>query len=270
MASERYFEILLSRSVPLVFGEDYSLIAHQLTLPSGRVDMLLEHSDGTKHIIEVKKDRAKVDAVDQVVRYVDDFKTNFEGQVTGWVVANSIPEQTEHYADQLGVRCLSVPTSSYPQIMAAAGIDEQDLLGQRIQAGILIGGGVQNFRKNAVPFEDAVKITPETVRSYLVDLKTEGKFELACGKMQIVVTYRGVKIGGFNRSHRKSFISSNIVLDAQDESVLAENNFTMIRKTQTNSSHVHVYWAIALDDTQAMDAALRHFAASIDRRLFSH
>jgi hypothetical protein len=269
MASERYFEILLSRSVTHVFGDGYSLIAQQLTLPSGRIDMLLQHRDGAKHVIEVKKDRAKPDAVDQVARYVEDFRLQGPNIVQGWVVANEIPEQTDNYARDNGVRTLAIPENNYPAIMAASGISEKELLGKRVEAGILIGGGVQSFRKNEEPLEDAVSELRADLRTYVMQQLSTGTFEFQSGKMQIAIIYRGVKIGGINRGHKHNFISSNIILDGADEAVLANNGFVRITKTQASSTHIHVYWKNRIDDVEALNNVLAHFSASIDRRLFS-
>ncbi|MEP3686349.1 MAG: endonuclease NucS domain-containing protein [Sulfitobacter dubius] len=269
MASERYFEILLSRSVMHVFGDGYSLIAQQLTLPSGRIDMLLQHRDGTKHVIEVKKDKAKPHAIDQVTRYVEDFKLHSAGNVQGWVVANEIPEQTDSYAKDNGVRTLAIPEKNYPAIMAVSGISEEELLGKRVEAGILIGGGVQSFRKNGVPLEDAVAELNADMRAYVMHQHHAGTFEFQSGKMQIAIIYKGIKIGGINRGHKHNFISSNIIVDGADEAILTNNGFVRITKTQVSSSHVHVYWKNRIDDVEALDNVLMHFSASIDRRLFA-
>ncbi len=269
MASERYFEILLSRSVAQVFGDGYSLIAQQLTLPSGRIDMLLRHQDGTKHVVEVKKDKAKPDAVDQVARYVGDLRLQGAGIVQGWVVANEIPEQTDTYARSNLVRTLAVPERDYPEIMNASGISEVELLGKRVEAGVLIGGGVQFFRRNGVTLEDAIAELSADMQAYVMDLRHAGTFEFQCGKMQIAITYRGVKIGGINRGHKHNFISSNIILDRLDEEVLINNGFVRMAKTQASSTHMHVYWKNRIDDLGALDNVLTHFAASIERRLFS-
>ncbi|SDX94997.1 Protein of unknown function DUF91 [Ruegeria halocynthiae] len=182
MASERYFEILLSRSVTHVFGDGYSLVAQQLTLPSGRIDMLLQHQDGTKHVIEVKKDKAKPDAVDQVTRYVEDFKLQGADIVQGWVVANEIPEKTDIYAKGNKVRTLAIPESDYLEIMTASGISDQELLGKRVEASILIGGEVQSFRKNEVPLEDAVTELNADMRAYVLHQHHAGTFEFQAGK----------------------------------------------------------------------------------------
>lgn len=269
MASERYFEILLSRATKHVFGEQYKLVAQQLTLPSGRIDLLLQHRNGTKHVIEVKKDRAKADAVDQVIRYVLDFRQQGAKSVQGWVVANEIPEQTATYARQKHVRTLAIPEYKYAAIMAASGVSEEELLGQRIQAGTLIGGGVQSFQKNSVPLEAAVRELNPELRSFVMQELKLGTFYFNSGKMQISIIYKGVKIGGINRGHKHNFISSNIVLNDLDRAVLAENGFIRTTKTQKTSSHTHVYWKNSINDVTALKNVLNHFSRSIERRLYA-
>ena len=168
MASERYLEILLTRSIPIVFGNEYSLLAQQLTLPSGRLDFVLNHVDRSKHIIELKKDNAKPEAVDQILGHLHDYRSYYDGQIFGWVVANGIPPQTHQYAKSNEIRTLTVPTENYSAIMAEADISQAELLGQRVQAGILIGGGVQNFNKNAVSFEAAINQLDEKVKAFVL------------------------------------------------------------------------------------------------------
>ncbi len=268
MASERYFEILLARSVSHVFGEKFSLIAQQLTLPSGRIDLLIQHLDGTKHVIEVKKDRAKPDSVDQVLRYVNDFRSHSVEPVKGWVVANEISERTSSYAKSKDVQTLVIPEKNYPEIMTASGITEDDLLGTRVEAGILIGGGIQSFRKNEVPLEEAISELNKDLQDYVLEQLHAGNFEFKSGKMQTVIIYKGIKIGGINRGHKHNFISSNIILSQTDEDVLINNGFERKTKTQASSNHMHVYWKNKIDNVQALNAVLVHFSASIDRHLF--
>lgn len=269
MPSERYFEILVSRAPEIVFGAGFKLIAQQLTLPSGRVDLLLEDDAGTKHLVELKKDIAKPEAVRQVFRYLEDFRRLYSGLVCGWVVGNGISAEARTLAETCGVRVLAVAEADYPKISAAKGIDEAELLGDRIVSGVVIGGGVQNFRANGVELEAALSELDGPVRDFAAGLLLREGFSLNSGKMQIAVIYRGVKIGGINRGHKHIFISSNIVLDQQDVETLVESGFRRITKTQARSSHVHVYWKIALDSTHSADKVFNHFSTMIDRRLFS-
>jgi hypothetical protein len=268
MPNERYFEILLSRAVPIVFGDHFFLIAQQLTLPSGRVDLLLQDKDGAKHILEIKKDQAKPEAVSQVMRYVADFKQISNAPVFGWVVANDIPELTKRFAEQHGIRCRAVPFGQYDAIMQKAGLTEAELMGERVQQGILMGGGVQQFKANGVTFEEAASQLPEPTQAFVRRLAEVEYLSFSCGKMQMAIMFKGIKMGGFNRSHRHVFISSNIVLDVHDEDVLKANGFAMIRKTQESSSHMHVYWKAGLSQVARTQRVIEHFCRSIDRRLF--
>lgn len=269
MPNERYLEILVSRSVGIVFGPGYSLVGQQLTLPSGRVDLFLVDSKGCRHIVELKKDAAKPEAVDQVHRYVTDFRRLYSGRVEGWVVANSISPAAAMRAAELSVRTLSVPEERYPALMEASGLSIQDMYGDRVAAGILLGGGVQTFRKNGVVLEEAVSLLPPQVRACIVELGMDPRVSFSAGKMQIIVLYGGIKIGGMNSSHRQFYVSSNVVISKDDEDMLLANGFLRVTKSQATSSHVHVYWKSKLTNTEGAVAVFRHFFAVVDKRVFT-
>ena len=55
---ERELEILIRIAPENFLPEGWSLIAQQLSLPSGRLDMLYSDQLGDKHIVELKKGRA--------------------------------------------------------------------------------------------------------------------------------------------------------------------------------------------------------------------
>lgn len=268
MPSERYLEILVSRSVSIVFGEGFHLLAQQLTLPSGRVDLLLEDDVGCKHIVELKKDCAKVEAVDQVYRYLEDFRSLFSTQAVGWVCANEISPSAKARADHLGVRTISIPEKDYRRIMLAANLTTPALFGVRVVDGVLKGGGVQKFNKNGAVLGDAVALLPETAQRILITLGQSTNVAFEAGKLQVVVIFRGIKIGGVNRLH--CYISSNVVLDENDASVLREHGFDRITKTQSGSSHTHVYWKSKLSNLNGVKKAFEHFFTMIELRLLTY
>ena len=268
MASERYLEVLVSRAPEIVFGAGYRLIAQQLTLPSGRVDLVLGDEAGTKHLVELKKDIAKPEAVDQVQRYMEDYRRRSTGKVVGWVVANGISPAAQQVASTVGIRTLAVPEAAYAGIRRAKNLSDADMFGDRVLPGILMGGGVQSFPTNGTSLEAALSELQEPVRGYVASLSRRKGFDLACGKMQIAVIYKGVKIGGLNRAHRHIFVSSNIVLGEEDERQLQANGFVRVTKTQASSAHVHVYWKAGLSETSAADRVFKHFCSKIDDILF--
>jgi hypothetical protein len=267
MASERYLEILVSLAPDLIFGPSFRVIAQQLTLPSGRLDLLLEDQHGTKHVAELKKDIAKPEAVHQVVRYVQDFRAYYSGNVVGWVVANGISEATLSLAAKEGIRTLEVPESSYQSILVRKGIPDSKLLGDRIQSGILVGGGSQRLSSGQINLSAVLARLPNVTGSYIRDLLACDGVSMNHGKLQTAIIYKGVKIGGVNKLH--FFISTNIVTEMRDEDALLRSGFQRHQKTQINSSHTHVYWTIGPMQVGSVDLVLRHFFRKIDGILFS-
>lgn len=267
MPDERFLEILVAKSVKNIFGDNFCVAAQQFTLPSGRVDLFLEERSGCKHIVELKKDVAKVEAVEQVYRYVEDFRRFYSGNVQGWVLANSIDKKATAEAERLGIKTVAIPESDYPKLIKISGISEKDLLGVRVQDGVLKGGGLQKFHKNSVDLSHALSILPSAACSLIDRIQSLSDFSFTAGKLQVVVSYRGVKIGGVNRLHY--YISSNVIIDAADNHVLEVNGFQRITKTQAKSSHVHVYWKSNLSNITGADFVFRHFAHAIETRVFS-
>lgn len=267
MASERYFEILVSLAPDVIFGPNYKVIAQQLTLPSGRIDLLLEDDSGHKHIVEIKKDVAKPDAVKQVLRYVRDYREVYSGVVYGWVVANKISDAALSLAATEGVRTLYVPEMDYMSILAKKGISEELLFGDRVQPGVLMGGGVQKFNSTISDLDVVAERLPEVTGGYLRELLSRSGISFTHGKLQTAIIYKGVKIGGVNGLH--FFVSTNIVTDQKDEAVLQGSGFVRRQKTQASSSHMHVYWTLKPTEIVSADKVISHFVRKIDRILFT-
>ncbi len=268
MPSERYLEILIARAPEQIFGAGFAVAAQQLTLPSGRVDLLLSGPKDTRHLVEVKKAAAKREAVDQVLAYLADFKAAHRGNVRAWIVANEIPDGVRDYAASNGVETKAIPEAFYGAIIERSGLSESDLLGKRVLAGVIMGGGVQRFPKNSVPLHLAVAELPDDVARLLNDLLSYSDFAAESGKMQIALSYKGVKIGGINRGHRHIFISGNVALDQKDASILLGAGFARTTKTQASSSHTHVYWKCGFSRCVSAHAVFVHFSKSIDARVF--
>ena len=76
---ERSFEILVRLCATDVFPGDWELIAQQLSLPSGRLDLLFADSEQRRHLIELKKGSAKRESVDQANRYRKDLTQLLDG-----------------------------------------------------------------------------------------------------------------------------------------------------------------------------------------------
>lgn len=268
MPNERYLEILVSRAVEIVFGDGFRLAGQQFTLPSGRVDLLLEDQHGCKHLVELKKDIARSEAIEQAYRYLVDFRKLYSGNIEAWVVANGVSPQAKALAIRLGVKTMSIPESEYDTIIQRAKIEKDELYGVRVKLGVLKGGGVQKFRKNSVSVEDALARLPETAHIFVKKLGLIPKVSFEAGKLQVVVIYNGVKVGGVNHLHY--YVSSNVVLNGPDADFLVKNGFIRISKSQAKSSHVHVYWKSPLDNVSRANLAFGYFFSMIEEQVFNN
>ena len=104
---EREFEILI-RTLPRAFlPSGWVLIAQQLSLPSGRLDMLYSDKTGVRHVVELKKGKAPKSAIEQVLSYANDLRSQGKKAcVVPWIIANEISKATENYAHENKVRTL--------------------------------------------------------------------------------------------------------------------------------------------------------------------
>lgn len=266
--NERYFEILISRSVEKIFGSGFQVSAHQMTVPSGRIDLLLSENDNALHVLEIKKGNAVPSSVDQALRYTADVQRYTSKIVQGWVVSHGFKEYTMIYAQDKNIRTLAISEDRCAALIAENGLTEIELTGKRVLPGILIGGGVQTYKKNSVPHEIAVSELPQETASFLSLLLSNLSFTSASGKNQTTIVYKGIKIGGFNRSHKHVFITSALVLSRTDRELLIQNGFVERQKTQESSSHVHVYWTNKLSAINEIRVVVEYFCAEIDRRLY--
>ena len=107
--NERYFEILISRSVTKIFGSDFQVSAHQMTVPSGRIDLLLSEKNRALHVLEIKKGNAVPSSVDQALRYTEDVQKFTSKIVQGWVVSHGFKEGTKSYAQTKNIKTLAIP-----------------------------------------------------------------------------------------------------------------------------------------------------------------
>ena len=266
--NERYFEILISRSVKEIFGSGFQVSAHQMTVPSGRIDLLLSENDSALHVLEVKKGNAVPSSVDQALRYTEDVQRFTNKNVQGWVISHGFKEKTKIYAQTKNIKTLAISEDACAELIAENGLTEIELTGKRVLPGILIGGGVQTYKKNSVPHEIAVSELPLDTASLLSSLVANPNFTSASGKNQTSIVYKGIKLGGFNRTARHVFITSALVLKLSDREILTQNGFVERQKTQESSSHVHVYWTHKLSAINEIRRVVEYFCAEIDRRLY--
>ena len=266
--NERYFEILISRSVKTIFGSGFQVSAHQMTVPSGRIDLLLSENENALHVLEIKKGNAVPSSVDQALLYTEDVQKFTSKIVQGWVVSHGFKEKTRSYAQTKNIRTLAISEDDCAGLIAENGLTEIELTGKRVLPGILIGGGVQAYKKNSVPHEIAVSELSQETASFLSSLLSNPSFTSASGKNQTTIVYKGIKIGGFNRTAKHVFITSALVLKLSDREILAQKGFVERQKTQESSSHVHVYWTNKLSAISEIRYVVEYFCAEIDRRLY--
>ena len=129
---EREFEILVRRCAVDIFPKDWRLIAQQLSLPSGRLDMLYADSKNIRHIVELKKGKAKIGSVDQALRYAEELRKELDdGNVRPWVVAHEVPPKVVDYAKKSGTMTIEISISNCHELITKHNLTEADLFGAR-------------------------------------------------------------------------------------------------------------------------------------------
>jgi hypothetical protein len=267
---ERSFEILVRLCARDVFPGDWELIAQQLSLPSGRLDLLFADSERRRHLIELKKGSAKRESVDQANRYGKDLTQMLDGAtVIPWVVAHGIPSDVADYAGTAGVRTCAISTIRCDEIIKKRSITEADLIGKRREAGVLHGGDGKGGLRRPVDNAEAFGQMPAGVASLLRALESVPHFEVRSGGMQTVIHYRGVKLGGVNRSHRGgvAYLSEGVVLHAAFSEQLRRLGFRRMSKTQAGSGHEHSWWETSSTRTEEIEQATRLAREVVDRAL---
>jgi hypothetical protein len=245
---ERELEILIRIAPENFLPEGWSLIAQQLGLPSGRLDMLYSDQLGDKHIVELKKGRATESAVDQVLRYATDLRlqSNLSG-VIPWVIANEITEKTRKFAIEKNVRTLEITREKCFEVIEKNGITASDLLGKRLQPDVLHGGSGGVRKNSIVPFSEVKSQVDLEVADVLQDIKALDGIQLVSGAMQTTVSYKGVKLGGYNRKHRggHGYLSEGVIINIDIERSIKRLGFTRSTKPQKNKGHEHVWWELS-------------------------
>lgn len=259
---ERAFEIILTRNVKSVFGQDFKVVAQQLSCPAGRIDFLISNG-ALQFIIEVKRGRANNRAVDQVNAYVDHFRSIGEA-VSGWIVAHEIPEDVANYADGLNVAHTAVSLSECAALIEASGLTPAALSGTRIEKGVVRGGGPTTFGKNAIPFETALGEMNEDCRAFFKDISTRRGVVITSGKMQTTIVYKGIKIGGLRRRSPVFFLLTGLMVDDTSHSLLLDLDFQKKIKLSKNDHHQHAWYEIQISKLHEMRSAVSFFFRFVD------
>lgn len=267
--NERTLEIIIRRQPEQVFGQGFKLVAQQLNLPSGRIDLLMADADENRHIIELKKGKASVKAVDQVLAYAADLKDACDNRAPiAWVVAHEIPAKVASYASGLNVKTKAVSLADCERIRIKAGLSDADLLGLRRDPTVISGGGPKKGLRNIVPNAEAYKVMPGHLAQSLRELESMAHFELTSGGMQSVVHYRGVKLGGVNRQHRggHAYMTSHVVVTAQSRDALKKLGFKYMTKNMSGG-YEHIWYEISWQEHQAFRTAIALAANLVDEAL---
>jgi hypothetical protein len=261
---ERGFEILVRTCHEAIFGLGWSLRAQQLSVARGRIDLLFANADGELQLVELKKGQAKTGALNQALKYARCLSVATGTPVTPWVVAHEVPSSVCEKAAALGVCVKSLPLSRCEELMEKHGIDETTLIGPRLDVGVLNGGGAKRRVPNPVDNVVALSEMPAEVAKALGELSSRSGAELMSGRMQTVIHYKGVKLGGVNRKHRGglAYIASGVINSAKAKDRLAELGFKLMTKTQSN--HEHVWWELSWTYVPAFVTAINEACDRID------
>jgi len=268
--NERSLEILVRHCVESIFDTGWKLIAQQLTLPSGRIDFLFSDASHHRHVVELKKGRAKEEAVRQVSRYADDLSELLDGKApSAWVLANEIPGDVVAFGSRFGVRTRAVSVKECEELARAYGLSERDLLGIRRAEGVLHGGSGSGGVWRSVANVEAYTEMPHQMVAVLRNIEALDHFMIRSGAMQTVIHYRGVKLGGVNRKHGggHGYISEGVVLRSDTAMLLERLGFTRKAKIQAGSDHEHIWWQVPIQETVPFDQALHHAVDVVDRSL---
>lgn len=266
--NERSLEIIVRSCPEAVFGPGWSLRAQQLSLPSGRIDLLLSNGEGELQLVELKKGSATPAAVDQVLRYLIDLRVELDdAPVIPWVVGHSATKRTVDYANNRGVRVLAVPLERCSEIMTKHGITESILLGRRKDGMVISGGGAKRGLRQSIPNHVAYASMPPQTAAWLEVQEHAHHMDVATGGIQTVLHYRGVKLGGVNRTARGgvAYIASGVVLTAEQEQRLIDLGFRRMTKTKRDSPHEHIWWEILSAEVEAFGSAVQEAKELIDR-----
>ena len=255
--NERQLEIMVRRCPEAVFGAGFELVAQQLSLPSGRIDLLLKDATGTRHVVELKKGRATRAALQQVLAYSHDLSVEAGVLVIPWVVAHEIPPAVESEANSQNVRVLAVSIDACYALCEEFGIVESDLIGSR-KGSVISGGGSKWGLRSLVDNEEVFSVLPLDVTSALRQLTHTKHVDVVSGGMQTVVFYRCCKVGGYNRQHRGGhfYVANGVVIQSELAEKLSGLGFLRRSKVQSGSSHEHVWWEIGGRQAEAFKSAV--------------
>ena len=260
---ERSLEIVCVNVPERIFGPKWKVIAQQLTLPSGRLDILLSDSNGAMCVVELKKGSANTDALNQVLRYQNDLKLSFpENNVTSCVLAHSVTLETARKASEMGIHCIELPLAEIDQIRLEFNLDDALLIGTRKIKGIISGGQTRKVNNSTISNEEAFSEMPVCLNILMSGLEQTANFRIYSMKMQTIILYHEIKIGGINRKHRGgcAYIAIGVV---NSESFVTNLNSLDFR--EMNDGRNHYWYETKWDNCENIQSALFLATSTIDR-----
>jgi len=189
---------------------------------------------------------------------------NFE-HVQAWVVAHEIPQRVVGLAALNGVRTLSVSESRCEQLIRDHDLSDEVLFGKRIGRKILHGGSGTAGMWERVETSAAFDQIPQEIAVALKSLELRPHVSIHAGKMQIALHYRGIKLGGVNRSHRHFYVSDGVVIRDEFARHLSAKGFTLIRKP--SGHHEHSWWQLSWGRVEDFVGAIYEAQGVVDRAL---
>lgn len=96
---------------PSLVMKGATLVAREVSTPFGRVDVMLKDGSGRLVVVEVKRSRADIEAVQQLQRYVEYYK-RLGIEVYGVLVAPEVSSQALKYLGDRGLKYVKYPPKS--------------------------------------------------------------------------------------------------------------------------------------------------------------
>ncbi|MCY4531681.1 MAG: endonuclease NucS [Gammaproteobacteria bacterium] len=240
--NEKQMEIIVSRGIDQVLGSGYELKAQQVGVGGGRLDLLVSRPDGAPMVVELKKGRLAKNHVGQVRRYADELSAEAQVNVTAMIIANVASPSMIDFEEKSGVCVKTISESRLSELGNKIGLSQSDLLGDRRKAGVLFG--VRTGLRTTVPLHAALAECPKPIGRLVRSLGADSKHSrFSAGTSQIVLQYRGIKVGGLNRWERggHTYVSTGVVLSVDHELALDQNRFFRTSRNSTGK-HEHIWW----------------------------
>jgi hypothetical protein len=120
--TEREMEDLLYHHPDLLLGEPLKPVARQRSSPVGRADLIFEHPNGYRLVVEVKAGVAPRGVGDQLHDYWGAEKAAYpDTPIEMMVVANEIPRERRLYLEKRDIDAKEIPQKKFRDVAARVG-----------------------------------------------------------------------------------------------------------------------------------------------------